>query len=338
MRVVLLHNAVPPDAPPDERDVLDQVESVGAALRSHGHATVPIAVDLDLASAKDRILAARPDCVFNLVEGLAGDDRGVFFLPALLDGMGLAYTGAPLQAMLMTANKPVAKRLLRDAGLPTPAWFAPGDPDSAAEALAGGRVILKPVWDHGSRGLDEADVVEVDSADALRRRLVCEVGTSPRFAERYVAGREFNLALLEGPEAPEGVEVLSPAEMCFEGYAEGRPRVVGFRAKWIPGSFEYTHTVRRFDFPEADGPLLAELSRLARECWRCCGLRGYARVDFRVDDAGRPWILEANANPCLTPDAGFAAALERAAIPYPTAIERIVRQATSTPAAASDRS
>jgi D-alanine-D-alanine ligase len=63
---------------------------------------------------------------------------------------------------------------------------------------------------------------------------------------------------------------------------------------------------------------------LAVECWRLFGLAGYARVDFRCDEAGRPWILEINANPCLLPGAGFAAALERAGIGYDEGIQLIL--------------
>jgi len=69
---------------------------------------------------------------------------------------------------------------------------------------------------------------------------------------------------------------------------------------------------------------LENLARIALECWRAFELKGYARVDFRVDQEGRPWVLEVNANPCLSPDAGFAAAAERAAVPYSHVIARIV--------------
>jgi D-alanine-D-alanine ligase len=75
--------------------------------------------------------------------------------------------------------------------------------------------------------------------------------------------------------------------------------------------------------------LLCQLAYLARECWHGFGLRGYARVDFRVDQEGNPWILEINANPCLSPDAGFAAALERAGISFPQAVERLLDDALS---------
>jgi D-alanine-D-alanine ligase len=102
---------------------------------------------------------------------------------------------------------------------------------------------------------------------------------------------------------------------------------VGHRAKWEADSFEFHHTPRRFDFPPGDEELLARLQHLATACWRLFGLRGYARVDFRVDRQGRPWILEVNANPCLSPDAGFIAAADRAGLSFEAMIQRILDQA-----------
>ena len=137
------------------------------------------------------------------------------------------------------------------------------------------------------------------------RRLVTAKGACPLFS-------------------PAGPEVLPPAEIDFSAFPPAKPRIVGHRAKWQADSFEYHHTPRRFDFPPSDHPLLEQLRHLAQQCWTLFGLRGWVRVDFRVDAAGRPWILEINANPCLTPDAGFAAALGQASIPFDDAIQRIL--------------
>jgi GNAT superfamily N-acetyltransferase len=118
--------------------------------------------------------------------------------------------------------------------------------------------------------------------------------------------------------------VLPPAEIDFSAFPAGKPQIVGYQAKWDDASFEFHQTPRRFDFPAEDGPLVGRLSELARRCWEVFDLAGYVRVDFRVDRAGQPWILEINTNPCLSPDAGYAAALARAGIRYEDAIERIV--------------
>lgn len=321
MRVAILHNAVAADAAAAERDVLDQAAAVREALEARGHRVCVLPVDLDLAALKVALDRERPERVFNLVESLDGDDRGILQVPVLLESLGIPFAGAPLQAILMTTNKLVAKRLLREAGLATPGWFASGDPAWQAEALVGDRVIIKPVWDHGSATLDGTAVRAFESGTKLRAALDPDSSTA-RFAERYVEGREFNLALLASGCGD--VQLLPPAEMVFSDWTADRPRVVGYRAKWVSDSFEYRNTLRRFDFGPGDESLLAELTRLARATWRCFGLRGYARVDFRVDERGAPTILEANVNPCLTPDAGFAAAVERAGISYVDAIERIL--------------
>jgi len=119
-------------------------------------------------------------------------------------------------------------------------------------------------------------------------------------------------------------------EILFEHWGKGRPRIVGYDAKWSPQSVAYSGTPRRFGL-ERNEPALAErLKELALASWRLFGLGGYARVDFRVDGDGRPWILEVNVNPCLTPDAGFAAAAFEAGLSYPRLIGEIVDAVPTT--------
>jgi D-alanine-D-alanine ligase len=194
-----------------------------------------------------------------------------------------------------------------------------------------GKWIVKSVWEHASIGLDETTQLLCDHAEraaTLLRERAPRLGGAC-FAERFIDGREFNLALLAAPGGP---QVLPPAEILFEGYADQALKIVGYRAKWDSDSYEFHHTPRRFDFPPEDAALLARLRDLALQCWRLFGLNGYARVDFRIDPAGRPWILEINANPCLSPDAGFAAALDAAGISYAGAVERILSDARKRPA------
>src|SRR3546814_4317520 len=106
-------------------------------------------------------------------------------------------------------------------------------------------------------------------------------------------------------------DVCSSDLILFVDFPPGRPRIVDYEAKWAPESDAYANTPRRFDLAADDAALAAELSRLALDAWHLFGLAGYARVDFRVDAAGRPTILEVNLNPCLAPDAGFAAPAAR---------------------------
>jgi D-alanine-D-alanine ligase len=225
--------------------------------------------------------------------------------------------------MFLTSNKVLAKRLLRSSGLPTPDWVAIEAGSPRCSGRIEGRAVVKSVWEEASVGLDDHSVVDGGEIRSLAREMAvrAEGLGGEAFAEAYVEGREFNLSVLGGPS---GAEVLPIAEIRFVDYAPGRPRLVGYRAKWDADSFEYHHTPRCFDFPPADAPLLGRLEELALACWRLFALRGYARVDFRVDAEGCPWILEVNANPCLSPDAGFLAAADRAGLGRTDVVGRIL--------------
>jgi D-alanine-D-alanine ligase len=174
--------------------------------------------------------------------------------------------------------------------------------------------------------MDDAAIIGPASAgeivELVRKRSASS--GKPFFAERFVDGREFNLSLLGNDP-----EVLPPAEIDFSAFPASKPRIVGFGAKWTAASFEFQNTPRTFDFPAADASLLRQLTDFAIQCWRLFGLQGYARVDFRVDSAGQPWILEVNTNPCIAPTSGFAAAVERAGFSYDEGIQRIVEAALS---------
>ncbi|MEJ2038179.1 MAG: D-alanine--D-alanine ligase [Desulfosarcinaceae bacterium] len=323
MRILVAHNAMSEDSNPDDRDVLVQAEAVQGALERLGHSVGPLVCGLNLEDARQSLVSGRADLVFNLVESLAGTGRLLAHFPALLDALGISYTGCATEALFLTSNKVLAKSWLAAAGLPTPMWTTLPERNITAVADQAERWMIKSVWEHASIGLDQDAVLVHPTAEelgaGLRRR--APLLGNHCFAEAFIEGREFNLSLLDSPD---GVQVLPPAEILFEGFGSDRVRIVDYRAKWDEGSYEFHHTPRNFSFPHQDRPLVDELIRLARECWDLFQLRGYARVDFRVDGQDRPWILEINANPCLSPDAGFAAALERAGIGFDEAIERIV--------------
>jgi D-alanine-D-alanine ligase len=326
MRVAVLHSAVAADASPDELDTLVQVESISKALKAAGHEIVTVPCGLDLAAAKAALLAVGPELVVNLVESLDGTGRLIHLAPALVERLGLPMTGCPSDGILLTSNKLLAKELLRARGLPVPDWFALPTPHGALPALPRGKVIVKSLWEHASVGLSAASIIEPATAEALAAELTGRRAAlgGDCFAEQFIDGREFNLSVLEGPDGP---RVLPSAEIRFVDFPAEMPRIVDFRAKWETDSFEYSHTVRSLEFPAEDAPLLAALSDLALRAFAAFGLRGYARVDFRVDGDGRPWILEVNANPCLSPDAGFAAAAARAGLRYEDVVLEIAAAA-----------
>lgn len=319
-RTVILHNEVSEGAGPDEADVLDQVEVVRKSLNAMGMESSTLAFNLDVQGTVNRFRGIDPHFVFNLVESVQGSGRLIHMAPAVLDMLRIPYSGAGTEAIFLTSHKVLAKKMLRAAGIDTPNWVTP---DTVADARPGKPYIVKSVWEHGSLGLDDASVVRPGTPGELRDALASRAPgcNGECFAEVYVEGREFNLSILGGRSGP---QVLPPAEMAFERFVDGKPRIVGYEAKWNQGSFEYLHTRRAFDLDPEDFSLVRRLEEIARGCWRVFELRGYARVDFRVDEAGRPWVLEVNTNPCLSPDAGFLAAAEQAGIGRVEVVRRIM--------------
>lgn len=321
MKAVVLHGEVSEGAGRDEQDVLVQAGHVSRSLAELGYKPDVFAVSADFFRLIDHLNILQPDFAFNLVESIMGQGRLIHMAPSILDYLKIPYTGASTEAIFMTSQKLLAKRFMQMSGLDTPPWLSPDDP--GAGPFTPDVYVIKSVWEHASVGLDEDSIVSVQSEKKLHKIMKSKRDRlgGACFAEAFIAGREFNLAVLAGPDGP---EVLPPAEIRFDDYPPGKHRVVGYRAKWDEASFEYRHTPRTFEFSAEDAPLLEKLTDMALECWRLFYLKGYARVDFRVDQAGRPWILEINTNPCLSPDAGFHAAAMRAGLSFNGVIERII--------------
>lgn len=305
-RALVLHDADAAHGAPDAADVLLEAEHVADALHELRLDVEIVAVDLDLKRLAARIGEAGPAVAFNLVESLAGRAALIHVVPALLEALGAPFTGATAAAQFLSSNKRLAKRRLADAGLPVPEPWRTGAP--------GGPWIVKSVWEHASVGLYDDSIVECSGdVPALIERRRARWG-GEWLAERFVPGRELNVALLS---TSSGVRVLPVAEIEFDAYPAGKPRIVGYAAKWEPESFEYRSTPRSF---RVEPELAERAGELAGACWDLFGLEGYARVDFRVAADGVPVILEVNANPCLSPDAGFAAALAEAGIAFVDAV------------------
>ncbi len=326
MHIAIVHDAVGESDAPDAKDALVQADAVDGALQRLGHTVCRMECTLNLAALTSTLEERRVDLVFNLVESIGGQGRLIHLLPFCLDAVPLPYTGAPAQAMLLTSNKTLAKAWMAAVGIATPAWVGPWPGGSGR--IDGGDAkrrswIVKSVWEHASIGLGPQSLVadaEPQAVHGLLAERAAGLG-GVCFAEAFVDGREFNLSLLAGESGP---QVLPPAEIDFDGFTAEMPRIVDYQAKWNEDAFAYHHTPRRFDFDPADRDLLVRLEATALKCWHHFGLAGYARVDFRVDPAGRPFVLEINANPCIAPDAGFAAALARAGITFKDAVARIV--------------
>jgi D-alanine-D-alanine ligase len=336
MRVAILFNAISERAMADELDVLVQLEAISGSLERLGHTIEKVPCTLNIGDVVTALNRFKPDTVFNLVECLEGYGRLIYLIPSVLGSIGLPYTGCPADALFLTSHKVLAKERLRASKLPTPDWVGPW-PNGAMTSLVDqrrprgrGSYIVKSVWEHASFGMDD-DMVVRGAGKAKLLRIMEEWAPRLRgecFAEQFIDGREFNISLIAGAEGP---DVLPIAEIVFVDYPKGKPKIVSYKAKWEEESIEYRCTPRSFDFPPEDKKLLGELGRLSRACWKLFDLKGYARVDYRVDAKGRPYVLEVNANPCISPDSGFIAASQQGGLDYDAVIGRILEASIRRP-------
>ena len=320
MRILVLHSDIPPDAPPDDLDTLEQAKAIDATLTGLSHEVTLASFVPDLAVLDALIARECPDLVFNLVETVWGRGLHASLAPAMLAQLGVPFTGGSAASLAACGDKVLAKRIMTGAELPTPAWSEPPH----WRNISDGRWIVKSATEDASLGLDDDSVVSGREAVAARAQASAARYGGRWFAERFIDGREFNVALIEQDGAP---FVLPIGEMVFDKWVEGRPRIIGYAAKWDENCVEYSDTMRHFHWREREPALNRTLEQLSKDCWSVFGLTGYARVDFRVDAEGQPYILEINPNPCLEPDAGVAAACEQVGIAYASVIEDIIRAA-----------
>lgn len=314
-KVVVLINALGANATPDELDVLNQARAVEEALHELGYESQQIFMDINLQLVSEELNKIQPKFVFNLVESLDSSGKLISLAPILLEHLRIPFTGCGSQAMYVSGNKILTKSLLRQAKLPTPQWFEQINKKYLKKEA---KYIAKPVWEDASVGIDDTNVMPGDIA--LISNFISRHNKYRYFFEEYIEGREFNISILGGDKGP---EVLPAAEILFRNYPKGKPRIIGYEAKWLEGSFEYGNTLRSFGLEKTDPILADRLKQLCLQSWSLFGLTGYSRIDFRVDKSGRPWILEVNANPCLSADAGFYAAATQAGYSFTEVVKRI---------------
>ncbi len=321
MKVALLHTADALEPPVDP--VIGQVTD---ALRALGHEASAIVVGGEVEPVIAALRQRAPDLVFNLAESFGGKSALESNVAALLNLLGLRYTGSSPAGLLLAGDKTLAKKVLGFHGIKTPAAATVfrGALDWA-EALEF-PVIVKPPQEDASLGITSASVVH-DLKDLFARiDALQDEYQQPVLVEQFVEGRELYVGVLGNAQA----RALAPMEMDFSGLPEGMPRIASWEAKWGDDgtgtgvAFAGTKSV----FPEAlDAEVDERVRRVAVEAFHALRLRDYARIDLRLTPEGEPYVIEANPNCYLERDAEFARAAAREGLEYEELIGRIVELA-----------
>ncbi len=330
-RVALLynlkHNATPePDAPPDalaEYDSIETIQALEDALRAGGHQVIPLEGDKTLL---DTIRQADPDIAFNICEGHRGDARESQ-VPALLEMLGIPYTGSKILAHALSLDKAMAKRVWRDCGLPTAPFQVFYHGHEPLDGRLTFPLFVKPAREGSGMGINGHSVVRDEPELREQVRWVIRTYRQPALVEEYLPGREFTVGLIGN--------VLAPGERPWNGTLTN----LGYRlydeqgfhlfpvlevdSKVGAGQGLYNAEAKSYHPGEEGAPLYlcpadippemeAELKRLAVAAFEAIGALDLARVDFRLGADGQPYFMEINTLPGLNPTVSDLCIMARA--------------------------
>lgn len=315
-----------PGATADERGVLEAVAAVEEALKMLGHGPLRVPAGEDLDSWRAHPAMDQAQVVFNLCEGLGGRSEGEVLAARVVEDLGLPMTGSSSAVLALSRRKDQVNTLLSRRGLPVPPWAVWGGsngnrerPETFSAGWTAYPAIVKPAAEDGSVGIDQGSVVR-DAGD-LARRLERMQEVCPVLVQAFVGTREINAAIV-------GHEVLPLSEIVFEGLPLGHHPIVGYDAKWAPGSPEDLGTRPVCPAP-IPGALASRIRLTALKAWKAVGGRGYGRVDFRLSPPDTFYLLEVNPNPDLSPSAGLARAAEAEGMHYQALVRKILEEALS---------
>ena len=321
MKIAVLHTRDAVEAPEDP--VLAQIEE---ALRGLGHVTRRQMVDATVEPLVAGLLAETPDLVFNMAEAFGGKSALESNVAALMNLLGLRYTGSSPAGLLVAGDKSLTKKVLTFHGIRTPPFASVyrGAVDWAGDIAF--PLIVKPPQEDASLGITRKSVVR-DVKELLER--IEEMQSEfqqPALVEQFIDGREFYVGVL-GNVDPKPLPVM---ELDFSKFPPDRPRIASWEAKWgddgdgAGAEYAGTESVFPTDVPEA---LVEQMQCMAVEAFQALRLRDYARIDLRVTGAGEVFIIEVNPNCYLERGAEFARAAERGGLGYGELIGRIVELA-----------
>jgi len=324
MKIVILHTK---DASgPPEDPVLGQVER---ALRDGGHEPTRLMVDDSVEGLVAALRREAPDLVFNMAESYAGKSALESNVAALLNLLGLRYTGSSPAGLIQAGDKTLTKKVLSFHGIKT-AKFATvyrGAVDWAGDEISF-PLIVKPPQEDASLGITQKSIVRspnelLETIGALQSEY-----QSPALIEQFIEGREFYVGVLGNANA----KALPVIELDFSKYPPDLPKIASYEAKWgeegegTGAEYAGTESV----FPDnLDPELERRMHEVAVAAFQALRLRDYARIDLRVAESGEVYVIEVNPNCYLEQNGEFARAAQRAGHEYPALIQTIVELASA---------
>ncbi|MCJ7816335.1 MAG: ATP-grasp domain-containing protein [Candidatus Aenigmarchaeota archaeon] len=307
------------------------VHSLKKSLKAIGHEPVIIPLEMNGSNHKysmgkffSRIKNSDVDVVFNICEDINGNSQTEINIPAILNLLNIPYTGSDIFSLVMTNDKQKTKHILVRERIPTPRYRIYHTSQKISYPLKF-PAIVKPNNEDGSFGIDSGAVVH--NTEELQKRVayILQEFRQPALVEEFMEGRELHVSIFGNyPE----IEILPISEILFENFPEGKPKITDYNAKWLEESEEYKNTPVKCP-AELDSHLEEKIRRIAIKCAEIFRFRDYGRVDIRLDSKGKPHVLEVNANPDISPKAGYMRSFLATGRTYEDFVNSIVKWAAA---------
>jgi len=297
-----------------EYDVLQTLKRLRAEVRVVG-------VGDQLTGLRETIDEWRPDLVFNLLDEFSGIASYDHYVVAYLELIRQRYTGCNPRGMLLSRDKVLTKRVLATHRVSTPAFrlFPFGQRFREPRRLEF-PLFVKSATEDASLGIAQASLV--DDMQELRERVafIHEQVQSDALVEEFVDGREIYVGVLGNAR----LTALPPWEMDFGTLSRAETRIATRKVKW-DRKYQAKHGIRTGKAQNLGDEQIELLSRLAKRTYRALYMSGFARMDFRLRNDGRVFLIEANANPNLSKGEDLADSAKAVGMSYTALIKRIVQ-------------
>lgn len=322
--LVLMHeDLVPPDnlIGQDLESVQWKTEyDVVSTLRKLGHDVKPLGVKSDLGVLRAAVEDWRPHIAFNLLEefdGVAVYDQNVV---SYLELLRVPYTGCNPRGLMLARDKVLSKKLFSFHRIPFPDFtVVPLGRTVKRPSWLSFPLIVKSVTEEASLGISQASIVEDDEKLKERVAFVHQSLETGALIERYIEGRELYVGVMGNGH----LHAFPVWELRMDNLPDEARRIATERVKWSR-KYQQKYGIISKEARNLPGGKAAEIQHLAKRVYRALGLSGYARIDMRMDEAGRLYVLEANPNPQIAQDEDFADSAGKADYQYKELLQELL--------------
>jgi D-alanine-D-alanine ligase len=300
--------------------------NVMAALGTLSYTAEHLAIFDDLDLVRQKLETFAPDILFNLVEQFKNNPGFDQNIVSLLEMQGIPFTGCGATGLTLCKHKGISKKILSYHRIHVPNFVV----ISRGQRIARPKqlkfpILVKPVKEEASYGISQASFVETDEEFRERVAFIHEKHDADVIAEEYIAGRELYVSLLGNLR----LSVFPIRELIFREVPPDEPKIATYRAKWDE-EYRKRWGLRNRFANGLDPALVAHIEQTCKRIYRLLTIDGYARIDLRLTAANEIYFIEANPNPILAADEDFALSAEKAGLPYPQLIDRIIRLGMKT--------